>query len=123
MRAPAAAPPLPGVSWISGYMGAFGRDPLGMLEACARAGDVVQLRFGLGQLVLLSHPDLIEQVLVAKQQHFRRSEGTRRLRSVIGDGLLTTDGPTWLRHRRLTQPAFHRARINGFAELMVDYAD
>src|SRR5262249_4144661 len=53
---------------------------------------------------------------------FRKSDGTRRLRSLVGDGLLTTDGPTWRRQRRLTQPAFHRARVAGYADVMVDRA-
>jgi cytochrome P450 len=42
------------------------------------------------------------------------------LKPVLGDSLLTTDGPVWLRQRRLMQPAFHKRRIDAFATVMVD---
>ena len=117
----APPPALPGASWVSGYMGAYRRDALGLLEACAQQGDAVRMRFGLSQLVVLSHPGLIEQVLVAKQHAFRKGAGTRRLRSLLGAGLLTSDGDVWRRQRRLAQPAFHRPRVTAFSDVMVDY--
>jgi cytochrome P450 len=110
---------LPGATWHSGYMPEFRRDPLGLLEALASRGDAVHFRFGLSKLVLFNHPRLIEEVLVTHALDFRKSDGTRRLRSLIGDGLLTSDGETWRRQRRLSQPAFHRARIAGYADVMV----
>jgi cytochrome P450 len=104
-------------------MRAFGDDPLGLLQACARQGDAVSFRFGLSRVVLFSHPRLIEEALVAHAQAMRKSSGTRRLRSLIGDGLLTSDGETWRRERRLAQPAFHRARLEGYARVMVEHIE
>jgi cytochrome P450 len=40
------------------------------------------------------------------------------LKSVTGEGLLTSDGDTWLRQRRLSQPAFHRERIAALGDQM-----
>jgi cytochrome P450 len=40
----------------------------------------------------------------------------------LGEGLLTSEGEFHRRQRRLAQPAFHRQRINQYAEAMVDYA-
>jgi cytochrome P450 len=40
------------------------------------------------------------------------------LQPLVGNGLLTSDGEFWLMQRRLSQPAFHRQRIDGFAETM-----
>jgi cytochrome P450 len=37
---------------------------------------------------------------------------------VGGEGLFASEGAHWLRQRRLMQPAFHRQRIAGFAEVM-----
>ena len=36
---------------------------------------------------------------------------------------LTSEGDFWLRQRRLSQPAFHRTRIAGYAEIMVREAE
>jgi len=107
---------------ITGEMGEFRRDPLGLLERLARQGDFTRLRFGLNQAVLLSHPTLVEEVLVTHNQYFRKSPGTRRLGSLLGNGLLSSDGEAWLRKRRLTQPAFHREKVTIAGQVMVDYS-
>jgi cytochrome P450 len=108
---------------LTGEMGEFRRDPLGMLERCARDhGDVARIRFGLSRAVILSHPALVEEVLVTHNQAFRKNPATRRLGSLIGRGLLSSDGEAWRRQRRLTQPAFHRARVSAAATTIVEYA-
>ena len=106
-----------------GHVPHFRRDPLGFLTHCAREyGDFVPLRFLTQRVVLLGHPTFVEQVLVTQQQHFRKSPGLRRNRRLLGHGLLTSDGEFWRRQRRLMQPAFHRQRIRGYGEVMVDSA-
>jgi cytochrome P450 len=108
---------------LTGEMGAFRRDPLGMLERVSREhGDVARIRFGLNSVVILNHPALIEEVLVTQNQAFRKNPATRRLGSLIGHGLLSSDGEAWKRQRRLTQPAFHRAQVQAAGETMVHYA-
>ena len=42
------------------------------------------------------------------------------LRRLLGNGLLTSDGAFWLRQRRLMAPMFHRQRVAGFCNLMVN---
>jgi cytochrome P450 len=108
---------------LTGEMGEFRRDPLGMLERCSRErGDVAPIRFGLSRAVIFSHPALVEEVLVTRNQWFRKNPATRRLGSLLGRGLLSSDGAAWRRQRRLTQPAFHRARVSAASEVIVDYA-
>jgi cytochrome P450 len=42
------------------------------------------------------------------------------LRRLLGNGLLTSDGAFWHRQRRLMAPMFHRQRVAGFCNLMVE---
>ena len=41
---------------------------------------------------------------------------------MLGQGLLNTDGEVWRRHRRMIQPAFHKARLQAYSEMMVEEA-
>ena len=91
---------------LTGEMGAFRRDPLDMLERCQREqGDFAPIRFGFNRIVIVSRPAWIEEILITHNQWFRKNPGTRRLGSLIGRGLLSSDGEAWRRQRRLTQPA------------------
>jgi cytochrome P450 len=49
-----------------------------------------------------------------------KGRGLRRMRRLLGEGLLTSDEPLHLRQRRLVQPAFHRERVAGYAATMID---
>lgn len=99
------------------------RDLLGLLSASAReCGDAAELRLGPVRTLLVSHPDGIEEVLVAKRAAFSRAQPFRRNRRLLGASMLTTTGELWRRHRRLAQPAFHRHRVEGYAAAMVEEA-
>jgi cytochrome P450 len=100
-----------------------GRDRLAFLEGLpTRYGDVCSFRAGGRRIVLLSHPDDIRDVLVTHQRRFMKGRALQRAKRLIGDGLLTSEGELHLRQRRLVQPAFHRARIAGYADAMAQAA-
>ena len=100
----------------------FRRDQLGFYASCAREyGDIVPVRLGPRRGVLVYHPDAIEEVLVTRSRDFVKSPGVRLLRSLLGDGLLLSEGDFWLRQRRLVQPAFHRQRVAAYGEVMTAY--
>jgi cytochrome P450 len=75
------------------------------------------------RVILLVHPDAVEQVLVTDNHNYRKHYGLRMNRLLLGKGLLTSDGEFWLRQRRLAQPAFLRQRIAGYGETMVAYTE
>ena len=102
----------------------FRRDQLGFYEACARDyGDFVETKMGPFRVFLVYHPDAIEELFVTRNRDFIKSRGVRLLRPVLGDGLLLSEGDTWLRQRRLVQPAFHRKRVAEYGETMVEFAE
>lgn len=98
---------------------AFRRDPLGQLSRVAREyGDVVKLDL-VKTAYFVNHPDHVKQVLVDNHRNYQKNFIYKRLEPMLGKGLLTSNGEFWKRQRRLAQPAFHKQRIAGFAELMV----
>lgn len=106
---------------LVGNLSELGADPLGFLTTCSRNyGDIVPFRLGLTPACLITHPAFITQIL-KERDAFIKSRGFRALHTLLGDGLLTNEGDSWFRQRRLAQPAFHRRRITGYSSIMVDY--
>src|SRR4051794_4683381 len=108
-------PPGPRGTWFQGNLPEFRRDRLAFLTRCAREyGDVVGLRMGPRRIIVLMHPDAIEQVLVAQNHLFHKHFALRINPIVLGNGLLSSEGEFWLRQRRLSQPAFQRQRVMAY---------
>ncbi len=69
---------------------------------CARTyGDVVAIRLGPRKMILVNHPDLVEEVLVTNNRHYIKHFALRLTENTLGNGLLTSEGDFWRRQRRL----------------------
>ena len=89
-------------------------------ENAARYGDVVSFLTPNGfRQFQFNHPDAIADVLVRDASHHLRGVVLRRARGILGDGLLTSEDPLHLRHRRLAQPAFNHAHIAAYGKTIV----
>ena len=98
-------------------------DPLAFLQQLARSPDeVVPFRLGTRLAFLLNHPATIEDVLLTHHDRFVKGRGFERAKPLLGDGLLTADGPLHATRRRVAQPAFHRQRVEGYAPSIVAHA-
>ena len=85
-------------------------------------GDAVHFRLGPVHLFFFTHPELVREVLVTRNASFMKGLALQRTKIVLGEGLLTSEGELHKRQRRLAQPAFHRDRIQRYAEVMVGKA-
>lgn len=116
-------PPGPRGHWLLGSLRELRGDMLEFFADCQRRyGDLVACRFGNRRLVLASHPDFIERVLVHENRNFVKHFALQLLRPTLGNGLLTSEGDFWLRQRRLAQPFFTRQSVSAYAPVMVQYA-
>jgi cytochrome P450 len=113
------APEPPG-NWLLGHLLPLRRNTLGYLcEAQRRCGDVVRLRLGPIALHLVSHPELIAQVLHTRAQRYdRATRSAKLLADITGESLLNTNGAAWARRRRLAGPSFHPQRVLGLLPAM-----
>ncbi len=95
----------------------------GYSAECAREfGDVVLYHFFHVPIVMVSHPDPIESVLVKNASNFHKSRDYAAIRSFLGNGLLTSEGACWQSQRQLIQPAFRHENIASYAQIMSDSA-
>jgi cytochrome P450 len=110
----------PGALPLLGHFPAYARDPLGFVtRISADYGSVVPFRLGPYPALLLTDPDAIDEVLVAKSRDFRKSRAAGRVGVVVGNGLLLSEGDSWRAHRRVVQPAFQHDRVAAWGETMV----
>ena len=120
-KAHASIPAAKGYPFL-GVLPRFRSDPFGLLlDATREAGDVARLPFPGQGWILLSHPDHVEHVL--KENRANYVKGYDKARVLLGNGLVMNEGESWLRQRRLMQPAFHRRRLSRFAGTIVEEAE
>jgi cytochrome P450 len=90
------------------------------MELTRKYGEIASFRLGPRRIFLISDPKLIEQVLVTDARHYIKHFGARAYKPILGNGLVTSEGETWLRQRRLSQPAFLKQRVLAYAPLMAE---
>ncbi len=94
-------------------------DSLPRLEAaCARSGDLFRIHAPgrNGDTWILNNPADIKRVLVTNHRNYTKGIGLDRVRILLGDGIMTSEGDLWRRQRRMIQPFFHRRVIESFAD-------
>jgi len=85
-----------------------------------RYGDVYRV-FAPGRGVydyVINHPDDIKHVLLTNHRNYTKGVGMDRVKILLGNGIMTSEGDFWRRQRRMMQPAFHRRIIDRFARLI-----
>ena len=114
------AVPGPNAAGAAAFIASVLRNPLdGYLRLAGRYGDTIRVPYRPGNsLYLLCRPEHAEHVLAANQDNYVKAFTYRPLRALIGDGLLTSEGERWRRHRRVVQPVFSRRHVTAFGPAM-----
>jgi len=95
-------------------------NPILLFEHLRRYGRAAHYRILLHDVVLLHEPADIHEVLIDKASSFGKERTQKRMRIVLGEGMITSDGEQHKRGRRIAAPAFHRRRIERYAGQIVD---
>jgi enediyne biosynthesis protein E7 len=86
----------------------------------ARFGDVYRV-FAPSRGVfryVINHPDDVKRVLLTNHRNYTKGEGMDRVKILLGNGIMTSEGAFWRRQRRMMQPSFHRRVIDQFSVLI-----
>src|ERR671927_1395174 len=102
----------------------FIRDPIKTLTNIAgKYGDISYFKLGPKQHVyLINNPDYIEKVLIYDHRNFKKGKRLQTAKTILGEGLVTSEGDLHNRQRRLIQPVFHPKQIITYSNIMTDYA-
>ncbi|MFL5344402.1 MAG: cytochrome P450 [Hyalangium sp.] len=95
------------------------------LEAARRQhGEIFRLGLGLNEAIALCHPRHAQHVLVDHGANYTKGGPFwDSVRTLMGNGLPVNDGASWLRQRRMLQPAFHHQRIAALAGRLMESID
>src|SRR6516165_11405120 len=86
--------------------------------------DIIAQRLLWRRRFIINEPSAIRRVLLDNAENYTKSELTRRLLEPgLGRGLLTSEGETWRRHRRIMAPAFDNRSIEGYAPVITAVTD
>jgi cytochrome P450 len=88
----------------------------------ATYGRIAHYKLGPSHIVFINDPGLIWEVLINQPQNFIKERTQRRMKILLGEGLITSDGEVHKRQRRIAAPAFHRQRIQNYGTMMVERA-
>ncbi len=94
--------------------------PIRLFEHLLRTyGNIAHYRLFGTPIVFINDPDYIREILINQASSFVKERTVRRMKVLLGEGLITSDDPIHMRQRRIAAPAFHRQRINAYAGQIV----
>jgi cytochrome P450 len=124
MKPSRTTPPGPkGLPWFGTLLWLY-RDFPGWLRAMGHDyGGISSTQLGPTAMWMVNDPEWIEEVLMGRHRDCVKDQSTRELRSLVGLGLLTSEGELWRQNRRLAAPTLQPKRIANYAVTMVACAE
>jgi cytochrome P450 len=70
----------------------------------------------------INDADVVRRLLVRHHTKYIKGPGFERVKMLLGNGLIVSDGDIWRRSRRMIQPAFTRQNVHRLIDLMTECA-
>ena len=86
------------------------------------SADIIEQRILWSRRFVINQPEGIHTSCWTTRRTGKSEVGRRVLEPALGRGLLTNEGDTWRRHRRIMAPAFDPRGIAGYATIMAEAA-
>jgi cytochrome P450 len=82
-------------------------------------GNIAHYQFMGTPIVFINDPEFIKEILITQGASFVKERTVKRMKILLGEGLITSEEPFHMRQRRISAPAFHRQRISAYAGQIV----
>ncbi len=98
---------------------------LSTLQALQREyGDIVSMEKPSGRLAyFINDPAEVRRILVRRHARYAKGPGFERVKLLLGNGLIVSDGDVWRRSRTMIQPAFKVQNVHRLMKVMVQCSD
>jgi len=86
-----------------------------------RYGDMVSMtKPGGREAWFVNDPAEVRRILVRRHTKYHKGPGFERVKMLLGNGLIVSDGDVWRRSRTMIQPAFKVQNVHRLIDVMVD---
>ncbi len=68
--------------------------------------------------LVLNNPEHVRHVLIGNHRNYNKGVGFERVKMLLGNGIIVSDGDFWRSQRRMIQPVFHRKIVESQASMM-----
>lgn len=90
----------------------------------SKFGDVVSLIKPDGRLAyFINDAHEVRRILTRRHGKYHKGPGFERVKMLLGNGLIVSDGDVWRRSRTMIQPAFSRQNVHRLLTVMVECSD
>jgi len=87
-------------------------------------GDMVSMVAPNGRLAYFVNDAVeVRRILARRHSKYRKGPGFERVKMLLGNGLIVSDGDVWRRSRTMIQPAFSRQNVHRLMTVMVECCD
>ena len=95
-----------------------------LLRARDEYGDIVAMvRRNGRRAYFINDPAEVRRILVRRHSRYVKGPGFERVKMLLGNGLIVSDGEAWRRSRTMIQPAFSRQNVHRLIKVMVQCCD
>lgn len=83
-------------------------------------GDIVAVKPALRRspTLVLNNPEHVRHVLIGNHRNYTKGVGFERVKMLLGNGIIVSDGDFWRSQRRMIQPVFHRRIVTAQSSMM-----
>jgi cytochrome P450 len=103
---------------------ALGIDPQTLetlIELQRDYGNVVSVKKPSGRIAFfVNDPAEVRRILVRQHARYQKGPGFERVKMLLGNGLIVSDGDVWRRSRTMIQPAFKVQNVQRLIQVMVE---
>lgn len=87
-------------------------------------GNMVSVEKPSGRLAyFVNDPSEVRRILVRRHSKYVKGPGFERVKMLLGNGLIVSDGDVWRRSRTMIQPSFSRQNVHRLMAVMVQCCD
>ena len=100
-------------------------ETLATLQSLQREhGDMVSMLRPNGRLAYFVNDAVeVRRILARRHTRYHKGPGFERVKMLLGNGLIVSDGDVWRRSRTMIQPAFSRQNVHRLMTVMVECSD